>query len=50
MAVLIGFQSSLVAEFGLQVSVNLFSFKNLQILLLVLIATVIAAAIPSAMA
>jgi putative ABC transport system permease protein len=49
-AVLIGFQSSLTAEFGLQVSVNLFSFKNLQILLLVLIATVIAAAIPSAMA
>jgi putative ABC transport system permease protein len=49
-AVLMVFQSALAAEFGLQVSLNLFSIKNLQILLLVLLATVIAAAIPSAMA
>ena len=49
-AVLMVFQSTLAAEFGLQVSLNLLSVKNLYILLLVLLATVIAAAIPSAMA
>ena len=49
-ALLMGFQSALSAEFAVQISVNVFSIKSLQILLLVLMATVIAAAIPSVMA
>lgn len=49
-AALMGFQSALTTEFGLQISVNIFSLKNLAILALVLLATVIAAAIPSIMA
>ena len=48
--VLISMQSTLAAEFGLLVSSNVFSIKSLQILALVLLATMIAAAIPSAMA
>ena len=49
-AVLILIQSTLAAEFGLLVSANIFSLKNMQVLGLVLLATMIAAAIPSAMA
>ena len=40
-AALMGFQSTLTTEFGLQISVNVFSLKNLAILALVLLATVI---------
>ena len=49
-ALLTGFQSALAAEFGMQISGNLFSTNSLQIILLALIATAIAAAIPSIMA
>lgn len=48
--VLTVFQSTLIAEFGLRLSANLFSMNNLLILALVQLATIIAAAIPAAMA
>lgn len=49
-AVLTGFQSTFIEEFGLRLSTNIFSINNVLILGLVQIATIIAAAIPAAMA
>lgn len=48
--VLTVFQSTLIAEFGLRLSANLFSMNNLLIFALVQLATIIAAAIPAAIA
>lgn len=49
-SVLIAFQSTFAADLGLRLSTNLFSMNNLAILGLVQIATIMAAAIPAAMA